>query len=94
MTIRKLGILANFMILSDFYHIETRMSKALSGVRFCPFHNKNFTFFFLDVVEIRATRRLKAEIVYFQKIKFSKPIEYSTPVEYSTKFHLWVKNTA
>ena len=70
------------------------MSKALSARSFDPTFFQNAAFFHLDVVEIRATRRLKAEIVYFQKIKFSKPIEYSTPVEYSTKFHLWVKNTA
>ena len=70
------------------------MSKALSGIHFGLLQLQTTVFFYLDVVEIRATRRLKAEIVYFQKIKFSKPIEYSTPVEYSTKFHLWVKNTA
>ena len=70
------------------------MSKAASAYHFDPINFQNGGFFDLDVVEIRATRRLKAEIVYFQKIKFSKPIEYSTPVEYSTKFHLWVKNTA
>ena len=74
--------------------IETRMSKALSAPSFDPTFFQNANFFNLDVVRIRSIRRLKAEIVYFQKIKFSNPIEYSTPVEYSTKFHLLVKNIA
>ena len=33
------------------------------------------------------TRRLKAEIAYFQKIKFLGPIEYSNMAEYASKVH-------
>ena len=69
------------------------MSKGLSGVRFGHIFFQSTSFFYLNVVERCQTRRLKAEIVYFQKIKFSRPVEYSTTVEYSTNFHLWAKIT-
>ena len=44
-------------------------------------------FFDLKVVRGREIRRLKAEIAYFQKIKFLGPIEYSNMAEYASKVH-------
>ena len=72
------------------------MSKGSSGVpfgHFWPYFFQSACFFYLSVVEKFQTRRLKAEIVYFRKIKFSRTVEYSTAVEYSTNFHLWTKIT-
>ena len=68
------------------------MSKGPSDV---PFRHIFFKVhvFYLSVVEKFQTRRLKAEIVYFRKIKFSRTVEYSTAVEYSTNFHLWTEIT-
>ena len=74
-------------------YIETRMSKGPSGVQFGHDFLQSAAFFYLIVVERFQTRRLKAEIVYFQKIKFLRPVEYSTTVEYSTNFYLWAKIT-
>ena len=79
--------------LFSFTDLETRMSKGASGVRFDHVFLQSAGFFDLNIVERRQTRRLKAEISYFPKIKFSRPSEYSTPVEYSTDFHLWAKIT-
>ena len=75
------------------FELEMDMSKGLSGVHFGHIFFQSTRFFYLNVVERCQTRRLKAEIVYFQKIKFSRPVEYSTTVEYSTNFHLWAKIT-
>ena len=44
-------------------------------------------FFFLIIMKGHQTRRLKAEIAYFQKIKFLGPIEYSNMAEYASKVH-------
>ena len=74
-------------------HVETRMSKSSSAQHFDQINFQNGTFFYLDVVRLRATRHSKAEIVNFKKIKFSRPVEYSTPLEYSTNFYLCVQNT-
>ena len=74
-------------------YIEMDMSKGLSGVPFGHVFFFKLRVFYLSVVEKFQTRRLKAEIVYFQKIKFSRTVEYYTAVEYSTNFHLWTKIT-
>ena len=63
------------------------MSKGPSGVHFRHFLFQNAAFFYLKVVRGREIRRLKAEIVYFQKIKFWGPIEYSNMAEYASKVH-------
>ena len=77
----------------DLPYIEMDMSKGSSGVPFGHIFFQSACFFYLSVVEKFQTRRLKAEIVYFRKIKFSRTVEYSTAVEYSTNFHLWTKIT-
>ena len=56
-------------LVSDRSDIETRMSKGPSAYHFDPINFQNGGFFDLDVVEIRVTRRLKAEIVNFKKMK-------------------------
>ena len=63
------------------------MSKGSSGVRFGYVLFQTTGFFYLKVVRGREIRRLKAEIVYFQKIKFFGPIEYSNMAEYASKVH-------
>ena len=63
------------------------MSKGASGVRFGYIFFSKYGLFFLIIIKGRQTRRLKAEIAYFQKIKFLKPIEYSNMAEYSSEAH-------
>ena len=63
------------------------MSKGPSGVRFGHIFFQSTVFFYLKVVRGREIRRLKAEIAYFQKIKFLGPIEYSNMAEYASKVH-------
>ena len=63
------------------------MSKGPSGVRFSHILFQTAAFFYLKVVRGREIRRLKAEIAYFQKIKFLGPIEYSNMTEYASKVH-------
>ena len=58
--------------------IETRQSKSSSGC-FFAFFRKQAAFFSFKVVEKRSTRHLKAEILYFSKIKILGHVEYSTP---------------
>ena len=48
-------------------------------------------FFSLIIMKGHQTRRLKAEIAYFQKIKFLGPIEYSNMAEYASKVHYGVR---
>ena len=63
------------------------MSKGASSNHFGCFFRKTTAFFYLIVVKKFQTRRLKAEIVNFQKIKFGGPIEYSNMAEYASKVH-------
>ena len=52
------------------------MSKGSSGVHFGYFLFQTAAFFDLKVMRGREIRRLKAEIIYFSKMKFSRSIEY------------------
>ena len=67
------------------------MSKGSSGVHFGYFLFQTAAFFDLKVVRGREIRRLKAEIAYFQKIKFLGPIEYFNMAEYASKVHYGVR---
>ena len=68
-------------------YLETRMSKGSSTDHFGYIFFQSRAFFFLMIMKGRQTRRLKAEIAYFQKIKFLGPIEYSNMAEYASKVH-------
>ena len=65
--------------------IETRMSKGSPGCFFSHFFLLSGVFFPVIVGKKRSTRHLKAETLYFWKIKILRHVEYSTPPEWGLK---------
>ena len=68
-----------YVCFAKLQQLETRQSKGASGCFFRLFFRKQAAFFSFKVVEKRSTRHLKAEILYFSKIKIWGHVEYSTP---------------